>query len=122
MRTVLYTMDMEPITIIDLPEYAERYLRWQGKVVMPVIEPLIWTLEPGLDAPTLRTVTINAEILRLWHGPRETEHLLLITADEESALLLKAAFLPGQQSELNERERAAFAAGFCAALRKLGSV
>lgn len=52
---------------------------------------------------------------------RGHEMLMLFTRDEESALLLRAEFLPGQRGELHNRERSAFASGFLQALQKFGS-
>ena len=47
-------------------------------------------------------------------------HMILFTHNEESALLLKSAFLPGQQAELKLRDRDAFARGVMRALEMLG--
>ena len=117
MRVVLYTNDFEPITVIELPSFAEEYLRRYGAVRLAVILPLsMYTRDT--DPPNksgCRTVRIHSE--RFWRNG--AEHTILFTADEESALLLKSAFLPGQQSELNERERNAFARGFLEALCRL---
>ena len=122
MRVVLYADDMEPITVIDLPEFAERYLAERGMVRLAVQMPMMLSFLMAQQAPGiedgLRTVTIFSERL-MRHG---REHMMLFTRDEESALLLKCAFLPGQQAGLQERERAAFARGFIDALVKLGHV
>lgn len=45
---------------------------------------------------------------------------MLFTHDEETALQMKAAFLPGQQGAMQDMQRIAFAYGFLTALRKLG--
>ena len=120
MRTVLYADDMEPITVIELPELAVRYLNERGMVRLAVsMPPLLSVLaakqEPSID--DFRTVTISAERL-ICH---KREHIMLFTSDEESALLLKCTFLPGQQASLQEHERAAFARGFLAALAQIGT-
>jgi len=121
MRVVLYADDMEPITVIDLPAMAEGYLNETGMVRLAVKLPPMLSVMAAQQAPVhdvLKTVTIFAErFVR-----RGREHTMLFTRDEESALLLKCAFLPGQQSGLQERERAAFAHGFLDALVKLGNV
>lgn len=122
MRVVLYADDIEPITVIDLPEFAERYLAERGMVRIAVQIPVALSAPMARQVPSfndgLRTVTIFGERL-IRHG---REHMMLFTRDEESALLLKCAFLPGQQAGLQERERAAFARGFIDALVKLGNV
>lgn len=121
MRVVLYTDDMEPITVIDLPAMAERYLseRWMARldVMLPLNLSVLSAAQPPVRND-LKTVTIYSERF-IRHG---REHTMLFTSDEESALLLKCAFLPGQQAGLQERERAAFARGFMDALVKLGNV
>lgn len=117
MRAVLYTFDLEPITVLELPAEAMRYLRKEGAVNLQVIEPLSFGIHLDPSTPvTLKYVRIVAEPLRR----REHETLMLFTADEESALLLKAAFLPGQHSAVRERERRAFAKGVLVAFTKLG--
>jgi hypothetical protein len=121
MRVVLYADDMEPITVIELSALAEGYLNERGMVRLAVQMPAMLSVlaarqAPGLD--DLRIVTIFAERF-IRHGH---EHMMLFTRDEESALLLKSAFLPGQQAELQERERTAFARGFLEALARVGNV
>ena len=53
---------------------------------------------------------------------RGQEYMMLVTRDEENALLLKCAFLPGQQAGLQERERTAFTRGFLDALARVGKI
>lgn len=119
MRVVLYADDMEPITVVELPEPAERHLIERGMVrivvaLPPMLSALAAQQPPGVEE--YPTVTIFAERF-VRHGRART---LLFTRDEESALLLKCAFLPGQQAMLQDRERAAFARGFLDALARVG--
>ncbi len=120
MRVVLYADDMEPITVIELSEVAARFLGKNGMVQLPVmLPPPTSALDAGPLQPwdhALRVVTIFAELLIR----RDRPHMMLFTNDEESALLLKCAFLPGQQAGLQERERQAFARGFLDALTRVG--
>lgn len=121
MRVVLYADDMEPITVIDLPTMADRYLNEHGMVRLAVLLPPMLSVLAAKQSPKLgdcKTVTIFGERL-IRHG---REHMMLFTRDEESALLLKCAFLPGQQAGLQEREREAFARGFLKALARVGDV
>lgn len=117
-RVVLYTDDMEPITVLQLPELARRYLLERAYVVLDVMEevPVLERWEERPARLQCRTVTIYAELL-LRKGQM---HHMLFTRDEESALLLKAAFLPGQQATLGNIEARGFADGFLAALERLG--
>ena len=129
MRVVLYADDMEPITVIDLPALAKGYppalargyLNERGMVRLAVQLPPMLSVLAAQQAPRFdgcKTVTIFAE--RFVRNGRE--HMMLFTRDEESALLLKCAFLPGQQAGLQERERTAFARGFLEALARVGDV
>lgn len=119
MRVVLYADDMEPITVIDLPALAEGYLAERGMVRLAVMLPPMLSVLAATQAPKFddcKTVTIFGERF-IRHG---REHMMLFTRDEESALLLKCAFLPGQQAGLQERERTAFARGVLEALAHVG--
>lgn len=116
-RVVLYTEDMEPITVLQLSEPARQALLDRAYVILPITEPITDLIPRFDDPPTLhlRQVVIYAEKL-LRNGKI---HHILFTRDEESALLLKAAFLPGQHGALNEREAQGIAKGFLAALENL---
>lgn len=119
MRVVLYAHDMEPITVLELPLSAWSYLVKQGCVRVPVFSSPQYSCIP-IDVPdmeTYRTVTITAELFYR----KGIENLMLFTSDEENAMLLRCAFLPGQQKTLQEREAKAMAKGFAKALRCLGS-
>lgn len=116
MKVVLYTYDFEPITIIDINQFALNHLKTHGIVNLAI--PARLNLTPGNavnDYISYRRVTLRSMTIYL-NGKVGS---LLVTQDEESALLLKAAFLPGQTAELNELQRNAFACGFISALNKL---
>lgn len=112
MRTVLYAHDMEPITILELSGWKYDFLVKHGEIRLAVIPPVKITPVPW-EVPL-------EEEYRAWQVRITAEqfyrngikHLMLFTHDEESALLLKAAFLPGQQWTLRDIEREAFAKGF----------
>lgn len=116
MRAVLYATDFEPITIIDLPPTVLHYIAVHQQVNLAVMEPVKFESPDDEHEPLkIRHVNIRAE--RIKRG--EHEAWMLFTADEESALLLKAAFLPGQVGELRSREREAFIAGVATAFKNL---
>ena len=118
MRVVLYTNDMEPITVIDLSKTAARYLHQYNHVRLPVIEPIsLISTNDDKVIQHFKTVDIYAERLRR----KGAETLMLFTNDEENALLLKSIFLAGQQSEINNIKNQSFARGFLHALNTLGS-
>lgn len=118
MNAVLYTHQLEPITVVDIPMWLWEHLSQGQPIRLAVTAPL--RLVPNEMPPTYtpsKMVEIFGELIRR----REHETLMLFTADEENALLLKADFLPGQRGELRNRERGAFAAGFLKALQEFGA-
>jgi hypothetical protein len=118
MRVVLYAHDFEPITIIDLPHWAIQHLRKHATVYIPVVVPLPASAVSGPYAQHNHyRVRIEAEEIRR-HGFGSS--MLLFTHDERAALMLRAAFLPGQQSSVNRIREDAFVRGFIDALSSLG--
>lgn len=120
---VLYTDDMEPITVLRLGDMARHTLINRGYVGLEVNEPL--NLEPWPRTPedmfdrvaiTRRRLLITAELF-IRNGRR---HLMLFIDDVDTAKMLRAAFLPGQQRRLKDETAAAFGRGFLAAVRALG--
>ena len=87
MNVVLYTHELEPITILDLPVWLLEQLEKTGAVRIAVVEPPGWVHEevPVVANPTMRTVTIYCEKLR-WHNNQTKT--ILVTPDEELALTL----------------------------------
>lgn len=118
MLAVLYTHQLEPITVVDIPMWAWERLSRGDCVRLHVPEPVRINPMSRWDSLTYqpRVVEIFGDKLR--RGEHET--LMLFTGDEESALLLKADFLPGQRGEAQRRERGAFAAGVLRAFQALG--
>lgn len=116
MRAVLYTYDFEPITVIDVPEWAGEYLERYQCLSIPVIERRLSVILA--DASEIPVHTVRIECQKLCR--RGITHWMLFTQDEESALLLRATFLPGQRSLVKEHEQSAFAKGFLGALKMLG--
>ena len=115
-RVVLYAADFEPITVINLQDWAWQYLHRYGCVNLEVFDEPSTSIRYEPPTYTVSRVHIIAE--KLVRGNQET--LMLFTTDEVSALKLKAAFLPGQQSAVNQLKSNAFAHGFMSAMQKLG--
>lgn len=121
MRTVVYDAeDYEPITVIDVPASYIREIeagRRQPRLVFPVYAPLrLW--EPMLDMsePAVsHTCEVMFEPIHRGRGSKRFMWLCT-TTNGETALLLSAAFLPGQRGELNERLRQAFMSGLLTAM------
>ena len=85
----------------------------QGQMIeVPVMPAPILMRDPSLVMADdmIRTVRITGERLR--RGRHEA--LMLFTVDDGDALRLHAAFLPGQNGEVQRRERNAFIAGLLA--------
>ena len=95
MNVVLYTKDFEPITVLDLPLWLLEQMEKQGAIRIAVLKPpsVMPPTEPiGMELPQM--VTIYCEKLRWKDG---TTKPILITHDEELALILKPEWLPGQR-------------------------
>lgn len=115
---VLYTHDLEPITVVTIPMWLWDRLEKGDAIRLAVMEAPKLTPSYGVPMTAqMKTVTIFAEML-VRRGKR---HMMLSTQDEETALLLKADFLPGQRQELRHRERGAFAKGFLQAFAALAN-
>lgn len=116
-HAVLYTMDLEPITILPMSRWRWECLAANKHMVIPVPECVsIEHLGPLAECPAesvrMRHVRIIAERFRY----RDAESLMLFTPDEEHALALKAAFLPGQAGAVKRVHDAGFGEGFLAAM------
>lgn len=115
---VLYTDDMEPITVLQLSPLARDLLIRRGHVALQVLEPASLTLAgPPMTEVRCRKLVISAEMFRR----NDKKHLMLFTGDEETALLLRSAFLPGQRRGLDEERAKAYANGFLYAIARLGA-
>lgn len=118
MRAVLYTNDMEPITVIELPQFAYNHLSVHGSVALACYVPIKSSAPP--DQPALElfpVVRVRCEILKR----KGRDHMMLFTEDDEHALLLESVLLPGQHRNVQRRESDAFAQGFLDALSRLGA-
>lgn len=103
MNVVLYTRELDPITVIDLPLWLLDQLERQGTVRVAVVEPPSWTeLSDPLDFDEPKVVTIECQRLRL---DANTTKQILVTDDDELALRLKPEWLPGQRAQVNQYKR-----------------
>ena len=109
-RAVLYTHDLEPITVLDLSPFLYQTLLTHGCAIIRVLMsvPLMAMCADDAIVDAVRTVRITAERI-VHHG---NENLMLFTQDDEQALLLKSAFLPGQQRAVHDANKHAYATGF----------
>lgn len=100
MNVVLYTKDFEPITVIDLPLWLMEQMEKQGGVRLAVQEPLNPTTlnDPSMFVPP-KTCTLFCKKMRWFDGSVKT---IIITPDEELAMILKPDWLPGQRAVHNQ--------------------
>ena len=103
MRVVLYTKDMEPITIIEMPLWLLEQLERVGMVKVAVREPPHKLLSTDHNLQDLETLDIYCEKLRWRDG---TLKPILVVNNDELALALKPEWLPGQQQAVNWYEGA----------------
>lgn len=106
MRTVIYSADFEPITVVDLPCMPEQIARLLGgRIAIPVPERL-GLAEFNARAEAMftryRTVVLTMEQMRWRDGSKKW---IFVADCDESALLLRPSWLPGQQGAINEYER-----------------
>jgi hypothetical protein len=105
MRTVIYSKDFEPITVVDLPWMPERILQCLGgRIRLAALDPPRYSRDAGqppLEA-TCRTVMLSME--RLYWKDGIAKWIFIADCDE-TALLLEPSWLPGQQRTINEYER-----------------
>lgn len=104
MNVVLYTRDMEPITIIDLPMWALDHGERLGGVNVAVMDAT--QLEPV--NPTDPVPPANFAIVRMaFHRLRfyDKQSWIITVDNDELALKLKPSWLPGQRGAINEYQR-----------------
>ena len=96
MNTVIYSKDFEPITVIDLPlEVLESAERTGG---------LVLALKNANEPATEQRKYVTLECLKLkwWDA---TVKAVLVTEDEELAMLLKPEWLVGQKAVIGAYQR-----------------
>ncbi len=115
MEVVLYTDDMEPITVIDLPHVLCDMLKDGQMIRVAAPIPISYAALTSHDfmEVEMKVASIWAERMRR----KGRDHLFLFTRDEEIALSLKAAFLPGQRREVQDEYKRGLVEGLVAALR-----
>lgn len=106
MNVILYTLDLEPITVIDLPMWMLDHIERTGTVKVGVKRPITADFVEKVAVGTVEgpeCVTIQQAKLK-WHD--NTVKTLLITKDEELALTLKPEWLPGQRLQVQNYQAA----------------
>lgn len=122
MRVIVFDRELhEPLTVVEIPQW----LADQAKAGRPIrLAPrqevrVDWSASPSaVEDFTIQTVTLTFERVQRGGGYRDGDYTKLETLfwyayadDPETALLLRAAFLPGQVGEMQRREKKAYVMG-----------
>lgn len=122
MRVIVFDRELhEPLTVVEVPAW----LATEAKRGMPVrllppqkFDPRVMLSDEPPEAITMQAVTLTFERVCRGGGARnghytepETLFWYAYADDPETALLLRAAFLPGQAGEVQRREKAAYVMG-----------
>ncbi len=103
MNIVLYTRDMEPITIIDLHIDLIKLGEERGTVYVAVYNP---PSAQFVTEDTPFTFSFKKVMLTfhkfVWFG---NVHYIITVNDDELALALKPSWLPGQRGHINDYKR-----------------
>ena len=106
MNVILYTLDFEPIIVVDLPMWMLDHVDRYGGCMVSVKRPITKNFVEQVAIGTVKgpeCVTIRQAKLK-WHdGSIKT---ILFTEDEELALSLKPEWLPGQRLQVQNYETA----------------
>lgn len=109
-----YDEDFEPITVIDVPQWAMDMLRDGAVVRFVPVPPMTSVLGSPPPDLTYEVVHVFAEHLRR----KNRETMMLFTRNDTWALRLRSTPLPGQRGDMQHRMREAFLTGFLAGLRE----
>jgi hypothetical protein len=115
---VLYTHDMEPITVIRMNDFLRTHIDKHGCVSVMAYAPITHTSINDCLPRTLPRVKIVAEKVVL----RGKQHYILFAENDIDALLLKPEFLAGQQREINGQKKEAFLGGIIHALKNFRGI
>ena len=108
MQIVLYTDDMEAITVIDLPSWFLDGLHAGRMMRVPVPTPPMVSLDVNTKInASFKMVDIWAE--RFIRKGKQT--WFLFTNNDEAALLLRSDILPGQRKTFQDEYRRGFFTG-----------
>lgn len=114
MRAIIYTDDMEPITVINLPIQVHKFEFKMYRVA--VHKPLsMTTWDPSIRSSQESFHTVNIYVERFHR--KDKIYPLFITNDEELALQLKSEPLPGQLKDYQDEYIKGFAKALAMAIR-----
>lgn len=104
MNVVLYTRDMEPITVFDLPMWALEYAERMGRVLIQAADPVdMRPLNRAQRIELLQFSVVTLEFHRL-HLPGGRQSWIVTVDNDVLALKLRPSWLPGQRAKINQYE------------------
>ena len=106
MNVILYTLDFEPITVVDLPMWMLDHIEKTGGCKVAIKRPITTDFVEKVAVGTIEgpeCVTIRQARL---HWPDGSTKSILVTEDEELALTLKPEWLPGQRLQVQNYQAA----------------
>lgn len=104
MNVVLYTRELEPITVVDIPIDGIRFAQKRGRLVLAVMDPVCLDSKASCSpVQMLQMRTVGLEFVPLRY--RDAEGWLALVDDETNALAIEPGWLPGQQVMLNRHAK-----------------
>lgn len=115
-QAVIYTSDMEPITVIDMKPWYWEFLYEHTMINLQIKHSPNpkWENDEDSICQQVNYVTVYADVIR----KNNRVCMLLRASDEVTALLLDSSILPGQRRVFNEEKKKAFANGFLEAIKR----
>lgn len=118
MKIVLYTYDMEPVTVIDIPM---KYIDFSGYYFKVYVPEKLKIVPPGTPIELSFPKTVTIKIEQFYNGFRDTWHPMFFIEEQDlvNAFDLKSVPLAGQLKEWERRYKDGFSAGVAEALIKI---
>ena len=120
---IVYSKDHEPISCIPMNDATYEYFLKYDIVRFPVQVPLdinSYKMDDNIPIAELLANTMRmAEISAMKVYSADGIRLMLIARDDETALLMRNTFLPGQTKELNFIKTQCFYHGMVEAIKKI---
>ena len=111
-QAVIYTSDMEPITVIDMKPWYWDFLHKHTMINLVIVDNPHSYTQADFVYEQPKYISVYADAIF-----RNNEMFFLLRVEDEvTALLLEPGILPGQRRVFNEEKKRAFARGFLHAL------
>lgn len=104
MRTVVYTKDMEAITIVDLPLSVLEIGYKQRWVKVRITKPIFFGTPVPNDVFSVDYTTCSFYFEKIVRPERGETAYIIIAEDEILAMSMEPSWLPGQQGKVNKMQ------------------